>query len=175
MIKNPKNPSSLVSLLSQEQPVSKSINSIASLFSSKIPQEEKIEEEDENIAASKEKLPYIDENASALMNKDRTERTIFIGNIDLSCSKKEIQKLFKQYGEIESLWERSLPLNNDSKLPLKAKAITKDFSKTMENPTKNCYILFKEKESAIKALESNNLLFHNRHLRVDSCGNNEVF
>lgn len=162
---------SLVSLLSQEKNTSNSFGSISTLFSKKIPEPLEVEEESPLL---NEKAPYIDENASALMNKDRTERTIFIGNVDINANKAEIRKFFKQYGEIETLWERSLPLNDESKIPLKAKAKTKDFSKTLSNPTKNCYILFKDKESVPKAIEANNTLFHSRHLRVDSCNKQKV-
>lgn len=125
--------------------------------------------EEEEQVSEPENEPYIDENASALVNKDRKERTIFVGNVDLQATKKEIKKFFTKYGSVEKIWERSLPVNNESKLPLKAKAITKDFSKTIPNPTKNCYVLFSEKEAAQKSLEANNEMFKNRHLRVDSC------
>ena len=158
---------SLASLF-QSQPSSQPIQSISSLFTQKIPspiEEEELEPENE---------PYIDENASALVNKDRKERTIFVGNVDLQATKKEIKKFFTKYGSVEKIWERSLPVNNESKLPLKAKAITKDFSKTIPNPTKNCYVLFNEKEAAQKSLEANNEMFMNRHLRVDSCSKEKL-
>ena len=157
---------SLTSLLTKKKASSNQIQSISSLFSQKIPAT--LEEADPRVSLL-ETEPFIDENASALMNKDRSERTIFVGNVDLQATKKEIKRFFKKFGEIETLWERSLPVNNESKLPLKAKAIVKDFSKTITNPTKNCYILYNEKEAAKKALEANNELFLNRHLRVDSC------
>ena len=158
---------SLTSLL-QSKPSSQAIQSISSIFSQKIPNP--IEEE----VSEPENEPYIDENASALVNKDRSERTIFVGNVDLQASKKEIKKFFNKFGTVEKIWERSLPVNNESKLPLKAKAITKDFSKTITNPTKNCYVLFSEKEGAHKCLAANNELFMNRHLRVDSCAREKV-
>ena len=155
---------SLTSLLSQKGKSNKQLDKITSIFEQKIPEpEEPVFDEDGN-------LPFIDENASALLNKDRTERTIFVGNIDVKAKKKEIKRFFDKFGAIEKLWERSLPVNSESKLPLKAKAIVKDFAKDVINPTKNCYILFQEKDSKEKALQANNELFMNRHLRVDSCG-----
>lgn len=161
---------SLASLF-QSKPSSQPIQSISSLFSQKIPSPM---EEEEPQVSEPENEPYVDENASALVNKDRKERTIFVGNVDLQATKKEIKKFFTKYGSVEKIWERSLPVNNESKLPLKAKAITKDFSKTIPNPTKNCYVLLREKEAAQKSLEANNQVFMNRHLRVDSCSKEKL-
>lgn len=173
MSSNKKYEGSLASLFTQKSKTVQSLDTINSLFSQKIPKtiEEEAPAEETPII---EEEPYIDENASALVNKDRSERTIFVGNVDLNAKKKDIRNFFTKFGELEKIWERSLPVNSESKLPLKAKAIVKDFAKNIDNPTKNCYILFTEKENALKALEANNQLFLGRHLRVDSCGQEKV-
>lgn len=164
----------LANLLNKKNAL-KPIESISSLFSQKIPSHQEENPISSNTNMILELPPYIDENASALMNKNRAERTLFVGNIDIKATKKEIKRLFKKFGEIEAIWERSLPLNDESKIPMKAKAIVKDFSKTLTNQTKNCYILFTEKESTFKGLKANNELLLNRHLRVDLCERKEVF
>ena len=153
-------PGSLTSLLAPSQELS----SISTLFTQKIPEPE--EREDIDSLA----LPYIDENASALLNKDRAEKTLFVGNIDVKATKKDIKRFFMKYGNIEKLWERSLPVNNESKLPMKAKAIVKDFAKDIENLVKNCYILFEDKEAVAKAVKDNGVVFMGRHIRLDYCG-----
>ncbi|ELU11225.1 hypothetical protein CAPTEDRAFT_227550 [Capitella teleta] len=93
------------------------------------------------------------------------KRTVFIGNISLKAEKKDILKLFKGCGSIASIRFRSVTPSNP-KLPKRAALITKDFHESMASF--NAYIVFKEQESATKALKLNGEKFLNFHLRVDS-------
>lgn len=121
---------------------------ISSIFSQKIPtiiEPKIIEEHNENVQKFDDQNdPLNDPNASALQIKDRASRTVFVGNICLTAKKNEIAKFFKKFGEIEKLWERSVPINEETKLPTKANVIKKNYKKDGDH--KNCYILFKEKE-----------------------------
>lgn len=77
-----------------------------------------------------------------------------MGNVLLETKKEDIVKFFSKYGKIDKLWIRSLPIDPESKLPIKAAAILRKF-KEDKNLTKTCYVLFENKESAEKSLESN--------------------
>ena len=50
---------------------------------------------------------------------DEEERIVFVGNVSLECKKKTIKKLMSQYGEIEKVWRRSIPLDR-GKIPIVA-------------------------------------------------------
>lgn len=75
-------------------------------------------------------------------NLEREKRIVFIGNISIDMSKKEIIKYFKQYGKIEKIWIRSVPVNNAIKLPKKVKIIKDHVVNFCKS--KNCYLLFKD-------------------------------
>lgn len=77
-----------------------------------------LEEEPEEQQTTNENKLKVNE-----LTEERKKNTIFIGNLALSTSKKEIKKHFKQYGAIQTVWERNLPTSNQSKLPAKAKVI----------------------------------------------------
>lgn len=104
-------------------------------------------------AAPSEALPG-DENLSAFQLRERKERTVFVGNLPLTTTRHEIEKLFRKYGPIEKVWFRSLALDHMSKLPQKAKIIKGEFGEQKDN--KNAYVLFKAKEEAGKAAEGMN-------------------
>jgi len=106
-----------------------------------------------------------DEELSALQIKERNERTIFVGNVDIDLEKKHILKHFKPYGKIENVRFRSVPVDK-GELPVKAAVILKKFAK--EAAGKNAYVVFSTKEEAEKALEANGSVIKVNHLRVDS-------
>jgi RNA recognition motif-containing protein len=47
------------------------------------------------------------------------KRVVFIGNTPLDCKKKHIKHLMSQFGEVEAVWRRSIPLDR-GKLPVTA-------------------------------------------------------
>ncbi|KAL3873562.1 hypothetical protein ACJMK2_036661 [Sinanodonta woodiana] len=96
--------------------------------------------------------------------KDTDPRTIFIGNLPLSVTKKKLLKLFKKYGDIETIRYRCLP-PADPKIPKKVVAIKKDFHSQRHNCV--AYICFTTKEGAVKALESNGMQVEDLHIHVD--------
>ncbi|XP_002157256.3 RNA-binding protein 34 isoform X1 [Hydra vulgaris] len=95
---------------------------------------------------------------------ERLSRTIFVGNVSLKVTRKDIKKLFAKFGNIETIRIRSVPVA-ESKLPKKVALLQKKFHK--ERDSMNAYVVFKEKSSAEKALESNGYLLEGLHLRVD--------
>ena len=54
---------------------------------------------------------------TAFQLKERRERTVFVGNVPLDTSRKQIEKLFGKHGTIEKVWFRSIALAHDSKIP----------------------------------------------------------
>nr|CAI5854789.1 unnamed protein product [Callosobruchus analis] len=65
-------------------------------------------------------------NKKSEPNPDNEARTIFVGNVPMKAEKKQIKKLFKKYGPIESLRFRGIPVP-DPKMPKKVAAIKKEF------------------------------------------------
>ena len=47
------------------------------------------------------------------------DRLIFVGNVSLQCKKSKIKKIMSAYGEVETVWRRSIPLDR-GKLPITA-------------------------------------------------------
>ncbi|XP_053406198.1 uncharacterized protein LOC128559108 [Mercenaria mercenaria] len=99
--------------------------------------------------------------------KATNDRTIFVGNLPNSTTKKQLERLFKTFGEIESSRFRTVPVK-DPKLPKRAVAITRDFHPQRNNF--NAYVCFEEDESAKKALSMNGTEVDGLHIRVDMVG-----
>ena len=49
--------------------------------------------------------------------KERKKRTIFVGNVPVSTTAKQLQKVFRECGKIEKIWFRSVCVAEDSKKP----------------------------------------------------------
>jgi len=95
---------------------------------------------------------------------ERLERTLFVGNIALTITKKTLKKIFKMFGEIENIRFRSF-VGADVKVPKKVAIIKKTFHS--ECKSMNAYIVFKSKASIPKALSYNGMVVEGLHIRVD--------
>lgn len=91
-------------------------------------------------------------------------KTVFVGNLPVNTDKKELHKLFRKFGSIETVRLRCVP-RSDTKLPKRAAVILKDFHPERDNIC--AYVCFKEEESAQKALKMNGKLVKSFHIRVD--------
>lgn len=58
---------------------------------------------------------------------------MFVGNVPLDTSRRNLEKLFGKYGAIEKVWFRSIALDHESKIPHKAKIIRKEFGQQKDN------------------------------------------
>ncbi|CAG8686350.1 1425_t:CDS:2, partial [Ambispora leptoticha] len=100
--------------------------------------------------------------------KERSEKTIFIGNLPVSVIEKHdyrvLKKKFSEFGKIQSIRFRSIAFSE----LLPRKIAFKLGKLHPERDILNAYIVYQEKESAIKALTMNAQLFLGKHLRVDS-------
>jgi nucleolar protein 12 len=84
---------------------------------------------------------------------EKLSRTIFVGNLPPWAQRKAIAALFAQYGAIESVRLRSVPLQSDSKLPRRA-AIATGAVETSKGSA-HAYVVFETRASAHQALLAN--------------------
>ncbi|KAM7060861.1 RNA-binding protein 34 [Acridotheres tristis] len=93
-------------------------------------------------------------------------RTVFVGNLPVSCTVKVLKSLFMKYGRIQSIRFRSL-IPADDTVSKKVAAI-----KHKMHPNAkfiNAYVVFKEESDAQKALEENGTeIASGFHIRVDT-------
>lgn len=94
----------------------------------------------------------------------RNPMTVFVGNLPLSATKKQVLKLFRVYGKVDSVRFRSIAVA-PGKLPVK---VARKLNKQMAGDTKSCYVVFETEESARKSLELNGHKVEDRHIRVDT-------
>ncbi|KAF3337550.1 RNA-binding protein 34 [Carex littledalei] len=91
-------------------------------------------------------------------------RTVFVGNLPLKIKRKEILKEFQQFGEVESVRIRSVPLA-DTKVPRKGAIIQGKVNEAVDSV--HAYVVFKEERSTNAALAHNMAMFEGNHIRVD--------
>ncbi|XP_060609827.2 RNA-binding protein 34 [Anolis sagrei] len=95
----------------------------------------------------------------------KNKRTVFVGNLPVSCTEQMLKSFFREYGQIESIRFRSLIPSEDT-VSRKLAAI-----KRMLHPNRkyiNAYIVFKEEHAANDALKCNGTEFCSGfHIRVD--------
>ncbi|KAF7138314.1 hypothetical protein RHSIM_Rhsim07G0129900 [Rhododendron simsii] len=91
-------------------------------------------------------------------------RTAFVGNLPLKVKKKALVKEFSQFGEIESIRIRSVPLL-DTKIPRKGAVIQKKTSDAVDSV--HAYVVFKTEEAAQASLANDMALVGGNHVRVD--------
>ena len=102
---------------------------------------------------------------------ERLSRTIFVGNIPVTTTRKELKSFFIGYGEIETVRLRSVPVAKP-KYSRKLAIVKKEFHS--ERNSMNAYVVFKNKSDTDKALKAKGLLFKDMHLRVDTAVKKEV-
>jgi len=78
-------------------------------------------------------LPWILKNMSAAEIKDREDRTVFVGNVPLDTKRKTLKKFFEDCGEVETVWLRSVPIENKYRGSIKGNVITKHFKEGATN------------------------------------------
>ncbi len=101
---------------------------------------------------------------------DKDERTVFLGNVPITQNVKSLTKFCREFGEVESVRLRSLPVagtavdeSGNQELVRKVCAYKKDYGK--QKGSLNAYVVFKSVDSVQKALNANN--------RVISAGEDE--
>ncbi|XP_029632529.1 RNA-binding protein 34 [Salmo trutta] len=95
----------------------------------------------------------------------KQKRTVFVGNLPPSCTKKTLQLVFKDQGAIESVRFRSV-VREDPSMSRKVAAIQRKVHPKKQSI--NAYVVFEAEEGAEKALERNGMeIEKDFHIRVD--------
>ncbi|XP_043914576.1 RNA-binding protein 34 [Protopterus annectens] len=95
----------------------------------------------------------------------KNKRTVFVGNLPVSCNKQMLKSIFKEFGYIESMRFRSVA-RADPTMSRKQATIQRKSHPKRHNM--NAYIVFKEESDAVKALQRNGMEITNGfHIRVD--------
>ncbi|XP_066238745.1 RNA-binding protein 34 [Saccopteryx leptura] len=102
----------------------------------------------DHTAVNQKKKIQVNQEEERLKN----ERTVFVGNLPVTCNKKKLKSLFKEYGPIESVRFRSV-IPAEGTLSKKLAAIKRKIHP--DQKTINAYVVFKEERAAIKALNRN--------------------
>uniref|UniRef100_A0AAV1U241 RRM domain-containing protein n=1 Tax=Peronospora matthiolae TaxID=2874970 RepID=A0AAV1U241_9STRA len=103
---------------------------------------------------------------------EKARRTVFVGNVSLAATQKEIKKHFSACGKVECVRLRQLPVAGcavdqagNQKLMMKVCAIKKILTKAKD--TCNAYVTFVEEDSVEAALKLNGTTFAQKQIRVD--------
>ena len=94
----------------------------------------------------------------------RLPRTLFVGNVPVSCTRKALMRRFAEYGGIESVRFRSFAVDNP-KLPKKAAIIRHALHP--QRTSMNAYVVFEVEEAVTRAVTANGSTFMDHTLRVD--------
>ncbi|XP_057593250.1 RNA-binding protein 34 isoform X1 [Hippopotamus amphibius kiboko] len=113
----------------------------------KVADKEVLDDVDQTVVNQRRKI-QINQEEERLKN----ERTVFVGNLPVTCNKKKLKSFFKEYGQIESVRFRSL-IPAEGILSRKLAAIKRKIHPDQKNI--NAYVVFKDESSATKALERN--------------------
>lgn len=108
-------------------------------------------------------------------NEDRSERTVFVGNLPKATKRKAVVNFFTRWGKVQNGRLRSLPTAGAKVDQAGNQALVKRVSAyrnalTDAKQAINAYVVYEDKQSAAKAVtEANGVLWpdSDRHLRVD--------
>ncbi|XP_040823922.1 RNA-binding protein 34 isoform X3 [Ochotona curzoniae] len=120
-----------------------------------------LDDADHSLDVSQRKKSQINKEEERLKN----DRTVFVGNLPVTCNKKKLKSFFKEYGPIESVRFRSL-IPAEGTLSKKLAAIKRKVHPDQKNI--NAYVVFKDQGAATKALARNGTQFADGfRIRVD--------
>ncbi|XP_011372255.1 RNA-binding protein 34 [Pteropus vampyrus] len=118
-----------------------------SQFGVKVADKDVLDDVDHTVANQRKKIE-INQEEERLKN----ERTVFVGNLPVTCNKKKLKSFFKEYGQIESVRFRSV-IPAEGTLSKKLAAIKRKIHPDQKNI--NAYVVFKDENSAARALSRN--------------------
>nr|KAF6399980.1 RNA binding motif protein 34 [Molossus molossus] len=104
--------------------------------------DKKILDDVDHMAVSQRKKIQINQEEERLKN----DRTVFVGNLPITCNKKKLKSFFKEYGPIESI-------PAEGTMSKKLAAIKRKIHPDQKNI--NAYVVFKDERAATKALNRN--------------------
>ncbi|KAG7327345.1 hypothetical protein KOW79_008951 [Hemibagrus wyckioides] len=95
----------------------------------------------------------------------KLKRTVFVGNLPVNCTKKDLKKIFKDLGTIESVRFRSV-LREDPTMSRRLATIRRQVD--AKQASINAYVVFKEEDGAANALQRNGMeIKKDIYIRVD--------
>jgi len=118
--------------------------------------------------ATESKTTKEEDEAQKAAQRERDQRTLFLGNLPTNTKKKDLRALCATYGKIESIRFRSVPVASP-KLPKKVALITKQFSEKLDDL--HAYVVFVTAAEATAAQALNGHVFRERHIRADVAAN----
>lgn len=98
-------------------------------------------------------------------DSEKEKRTIFVGNLPPTCTKKQLVKMFCRFGKIHSVRFRCA---RGSKMLPKRTVAKQGWTNAEQTNEMVAYIVFEEEDDVVKSLEANGALLDDRHIRVDS-------
>ncbi|CAL8334199.1 unnamed protein product [Lota lota] len=116
------------------------------------------------------KRPRHTPSASKEEEEEKKRRTVFVGNLPASFTKKGLLKLFREKGAVESTRFRSV-VREDPSVSLRVATIQRKVHPKKQSL--NAYVVFRDEEGAGRALERNGLEVEKDYvIRVDSVTEN---
>ena len=94
----------------------------------------------------------------------RGSRTVFVGSLPPTMTRRKLKQLFSQHGRVESVRLRSMVVEK-GRLPVR---VAKRKQQQITSSTINAYVVFSKEDEAEKAQALNGVLMGGRHIRVDS-------
>ncbi|XP_076234456.1 uncharacterized protein LOC143179224 [Calliopsis andreniformis] len=128
-------------------------------------EDEEEEEQNNSIVESQENKKNKGDPNDSLEELKMDKRTIFIGNLPVEVTKKQLKKEFKKHGYIETIRLRGI-VAKTLNMPKKVAAITKEMHPKLKSV--HAYIRFSSEEFAKAALSMNGKIFQGNYLRVDT-------
>ena len=99
--------------------------------------------------------------------EDALRRTVFVGNLPVAIKTKKLRAAFAPFGAVASVRLRSVPVDQEGKMPKAGKVITGAL--VAERKSTNAYVVFENEASAAKAIAAMNMKpIEGRHARVDA-------
>lgn len=113
-----------------------------------------------------------DIDGSRKKEDERMERTLFVGNVPLNAMQKDVKKLFKPFGNVETVRLRGVVPENP-KIPKKTALLTGRLAKFADSHY--AYVVFKKDQDFEKAMklavkQLNMSIFRDHHIRVMPAG-----
>jgi nucleolar protein 12 len=122
--------------------------------------------------AKRGKAPPSKDDLLASLKDDALDRTVFVGNLAETTTKKRLKQHFQPHGEIESIRFRSMLLKKDSRVPRRVAAAAGTIDG--ERGSHHAYVVFVDKSSVANALRENMRVLDDRHIRVDRAAVNTM-
>eukprot|EP00041_Stephanoeca_diplocostata_P004753 m.49698 g.49698 ORF g.49698 m.49698 type:complete len:336 (-) comp15339_c0_seq5:170-1177(-) len=114
---------------------------------------------------------------SSKSDRERTQRTIFVGNLPVKTRSKTVEKLFKPFGKIEAIRFRSIGLSalekkNDETISRAQAMKTRNKQQGGAESSVNAYVVYLTPEEARHAVQETggSMEVDGRHLRIDMAG-----